>query len=102
MADPFEVLGLPRNASRTDIEAAYRRLAEIYDPNRFQDFGSGARQEAQKRMAALAVAKEELLSRRKFVPGIPHVTIPRRDLILLLLIATAFGLALMIVLPKVL
>ena len=102
MADPFEVLGLPRNATRTEIEAAYERLAEIYNPDRFQEFGSGARQEAQSRMAALAVAKEELLSRRKFVPGIPHVTIPRRDLILLLVIATVFGLALMLILPRVL
>lgn len=102
MADPFEVLGIPRNASRTEIEAAYNRLAEIYNPDRFQEFGSGARQEAQNRMAALAVAKEELLSRRKFVPGVPHVTIPRRDLILLLVIATAFALALIVILPRIL
>ena len=102
MADPFHVLGIPRNANRAEINAAYERLAEIYNPDRFGNTGSGARSEAQRRMAAIAVAREQLLSKRKWIPGRPHVTIPRRDLILLLIIVSAFGLALILILPRVL
>lgn len=37
MRQPHEILGVPRNASKDQIKAAYRRLAKLYHP----DFNSG-------------------------------------------------------------
>lgn len=34
MTDPYEVLGVPRDASADDVKAAYRRLAMRYHPDR--------------------------------------------------------------------
>lgn len=33
--DPYEVLGVPRGASATEVKVAYRRLAKLYHPDRY-------------------------------------------------------------------
>jgi molecular chaperone DnaJ len=59
MRDPYEVLGVPRNASQKEVTAAYRKLAKKYHP----DLNPGDAN-AQKRMAEINVAYEEIKSGR--------------------------------------
>ena len=57
MRDPYEVLGVSRDASEQEVTAAYRKLAKKYHP----DLNPGD-ESAQKRMAEVNVAYEEIKS----------------------------------------
>lgn len=91
MQDPYSVLGVSRGASKGEIEAAYDRLAQIYHPDRYAGVGSGASEEAQRRLRELKQARAILLERQKKIlrPRTVRVTMSRRDLVLaLVLLAT--------------
>ena len=37
MRDPYEVLGVPRGATKEQVKAAYRELAKKYHPDNYID-----------------------------------------------------------------
>jgi DnaJ-class molecular chaperone len=54
--DPFSVLGIEIDATYEDAKGAYRRLAEIFHPDRFLDARDDVRAEAERQMQDLNAA----------------------------------------------
>lgn len=57
--DAYQVLGLAEGASEEEIKAAYRALAQKYDPNRYE--AGPLREEAEAKMAELNQAFDALM-----------------------------------------
>lgn len=64
MNDPFDVLGISSDADPETVEEAYRRLAQIYHPDRFGPSAKGVREEAERRMKAVNEARDEITRRQ--------------------------------------
>ena len=60
MSDPYSILGVPRDATNTQIVETYRALAQIYHPDRYAQAPPRVRDEANKRMQELNAAYEAL------------------------------------------
>src|SRR4051794_15990831 len=58
--DPYQVLGVARDATSSDIHDAWRRLCVIYHPDRFAESQRSAREEAAHRMALANEAYAEV------------------------------------------
>ena len=54
--DPYSVLGIEVDATYEDAKGAYRRLAEIFHPDRFLDARDDVRDEAERQMKDLNAA----------------------------------------------
>lgn len=48
--DPFEVLGVARDATLAEVREAYRRTVELFHPDRLQGMRAAVQAEAQRRM----------------------------------------------------
>ncbi len=70
MADPFAVLGVPPGASAEEVAARYRALAKRWHPDR----APGA--EAERRMARINAAYDELRGRAPAAPAAPAAPRP--------------------------
>jgi preprotein translocase subunit Sec63 len=74
--DPFDLLGLTRNATDAEINAAYRRLAPVFDPRRWMDASPAVQAQAQSWTDALVRAREAamdaVLWRSMAMPGAPN------------------------------
>lgn len=64
VADPFEVLGVEPDADSEVVDEVYRRLVQIYHPDRFGGAAEGVRQEAERRMMAVNEARDEIRRQR--------------------------------------
>lgn len=68
--DYYKILGLRRNASKKEVSKAYRKLAQKYHPDNFQD--GDEKKKAEKKFMDIAAAKEVLSDeemRQKFDQG---------------------------------
>ena len=61
--DPWEVLGVDRDASLADANAAYRRLSALFHPDHLQGMSAAVRAEGERRLREAAAALEALRSR---------------------------------------
>jgi hypothetical protein len=59
--DPYEVLGVARNASMDEIKNAYRKLANKYHPDKVNYLGDEFRELADKRFKEIQEAYQELV-----------------------------------------
>lgn len=62
-SDPYEILGVPRHASKEDIQKAYRQLANKYHPDKVAHLGEEFRILAEKRFKDIQNAYETVISR---------------------------------------
>ncbi len=60
MRDPYEVLGVPRGATKEQVKAAYRELAKKYHPDNYID--SPLAESANKKMQELNEAYDAIIS----------------------------------------
>ncbi len=58
---PHEILGVPANASKDEIQAAYRHWMKRYHPDRVQHLGAQYVEQAKKRAEQLNTARAALL-----------------------------------------
>lgn len=63
MRNPYDVLGINRDASRDEVEDAYRRLRDQYRDQRFETGERG--EEAAEKLQELEVAYKEIINRQR-------------------------------------
>lgn len=59
--DPYEILGVPPQASQSEIRSAYRRLAGQYHPDKVAHLGKEFQELAEKRFKEIQNAYERLI-----------------------------------------
>jgi DnaJ like chaperone protein len=62
-SDPYEVLGVRRQASIDDIKSAYRKLAAKYHPDKVDHLGDEFRTLAEQKFKEIQEAYQELVDR---------------------------------------
>lgn len=62
---PYEILGVTPNASEAEITAAYRKMAQMYHPDKVAGLAPEFREIADRRMKEINAAYEELKRRFK-------------------------------------
>src|SRR6478752_10177747 len=67
--DPYEIIGVRRDASLAEIRISYRRSTQILAPERFASANDTVRAEAARRLAALNSAMESIEAERAAESG---------------------------------
>jgi curved DNA-binding protein CbpA len=60
--DPYEVLGVPRNATRDQIRTSYKRMMALYHPDKVSHLGPELQEVAQLKARELNRAYELLMN----------------------------------------
>ena len=63
LKDPYEILGVKPGASPEEIQAAYRRAAQAYHPDKVSHLGQEFQELAQKKFIEIQEAYEKLLGK---------------------------------------
>jgi len=58
--DPYQILGIDRSASRTEIKKSYRKLASKYHPDKLEHLGDEFKELAERRFKEIQNAYQEL------------------------------------------
>ena len=61
--DPYEILGIKPGASREEIQAAYRRAAQAYHPDKVSHLGQELQELAHEKFTQIQEAYEKLVGR---------------------------------------
>ena len=64
MKDPYEILGVPKNATDDEVKAAYRALARKYHPDNFEDTNP-LKELATEKMQQINEAYDEIMRMRQ-------------------------------------
>src|SRR3954469_17680067 len=67
--DPYEIIGVRRDASLAEIRISYRRSTQILAPERFANANETVRTEAARRLSALNGAMEAIEAERAAESG---------------------------------
>jgi hypothetical protein len=67
--DPWEVLGVRRDASFAEAKAAYLRVAALFHPDHLQGMSEAVRAEGERRLREATAALESLRGRLRVQPG---------------------------------
>ena len=63
MKDPYQILGVSRNASEQEIKAAYKALVKKYHPDQYQD--NPLAEFAEEKMAEINTAYDAIMQERR-------------------------------------
>jgi hypothetical protein len=64
MIEPYALLGISSDASDAEVEAAYKRSAQLYHPDRYASMSSEVHDEAERRMKELNAARQSIRESR--------------------------------------
>ena len=75
--DAYQVLGLRRGASEDEVKAAYRALAQKYNPDNYE--AGPLKEDALKKMEEINAAFDQVMAELRGAPAHTGETGPRQD-----------------------